>query len=73
LGLGALSAVFVWRLAARAQWRAVVAVAILRLLWTVGEQVAAVDDLAVGELVELLGLDSVATFNLAGSTDVCGV
>jgi hypothetical protein len=61
--LGFLAEAFVGRLAVQSAVRTVVVVVVLPLLQTVGEQVGVVDDLALEEPVELLGVDPVGSLH----------
>jgi hypothetical protein len=65
VGLGFLLEAFVGWLAVKSAVGAVVVVLVLPLLQLLGEQVDVVDDLAVEEPVELLGVDPVGAFDLA--------
>jgi len=69
--LGFLPEALVGRLAVQSAVRTVVVVVVLPLLQLLGEHVGVVDDLALEELVELLGVDPVGSLHLSvepGST-----
>jgi hypothetical protein len=63
--LGFLPEAFVGCLAVQSAMRTVVVVVVLPLLQFLGEQAAVVDDLALEEPIELLGVDPVGSFYLA--------
>jgi hypothetical protein len=63
--LGFLTKALVWCLAVKSAVRAVVVVVVLPLLQLLGEEVGVVDDLALEESVELLGVDAVGSFHFA--------
>ena len=63
--MGFLPEALVGRLAVQSAVRTVVVVVVLPLLQLLGEQVGVVDDLALEEPVELLGVDAVGSLHLA--------